>query len=65
LNWTNSPVTQAGFPSITGWQDYFMSGLYMGDYIGIAADGTQTSPGVVMAWGDNSLGDPNIQSAKR
>jgi hypothetical protein len=65
--WTNAPVTQASFPSITGQDlyNFFMSTYSTGDHIGIAADGTQASPGVVLAWGDNSQGDPNIQTARR
>jgi hypothetical protein len=39
--------------------------FYMGDYLGIAADKLQQQPGVIAAWGDNSLGDPNVVSSKQ
>jgi hypothetical protein len=32
----------------------------MGDYIAVAADRTGRHPGVIVAWGDNALGDANV-----
>ena len=45
--------------------------FYMGDYIGVAANATPVSlfgsgaRGVIVAWGDNSLGDANVMSDRR
>ena len=58
--WTNARVTSASFAPVTGWQDVVVNPVYMGDYIAAAADATGSNPGVIMAWGDNSLGDANI-----
>jgi hypothetical protein len=65
LTWTNARVTQTSFPPITGWQDLFANPSSMGDATGIAVDATQASPGVIVAWGDTSLGDANVQTARR
>jgi hypothetical protein len=32
----------------------------MGDYIAVAADQTGRHRGVIVAWGDNALGDANV-----
>jgi hypothetical protein len=32
----------------------------MGDYLAVAADALGSGPGVIVAWGDNSLGDANV-----
>jgi len=60
----NKRVTKSSFAAIIG-EDLVVNAAYMGDYIGIARDSTGRHNGVIMAWGDNSLGDPNIQFAKR
>jgi len=65
LTWTNTQVTQTSFPPLTGWQDLLSSPTSLGDYVGIAEDASQANPGVVVAWADTSLGDANIQSARR
>ena len=57
-------VTPNSFPSIHA-QDLVVNPAYMGDYLGIAADKLATAGGVIAAWGDNSLGDPNVASAKQ
>jgi len=36
----------------------------MGDYLGIAADRLKQRDGVIVSWGDNSLGNPNVAFAK-
>ncbi len=64
-SWSNSRVTSTNFPPITGWEDVVVNPFYMGDYIGIAVDATQAQAGVVLAWGDNSLGDANVLFGKR
>jgi hypothetical protein len=62
--WHNIRATKASFAPITGSQDLFVSPNYMGDYNAIAADTTGTFPGVITAWGDNGLGDPNVAQLK-
>ena len=58
--WDNVRATRHNFPAITGWQDAVVNPLYMGDYIAVAADSLGAHDGVVVAWGDNSLGDANV-----
>jgi len=58
--WTNTRATKEDFAAITGWPDVFVNPLYMGDYLAVAADSTGRYPGVITAWGDNALGDPNV-----
>jgi hypothetical protein len=60
LRWTNTRATTQSFAPVTGWQDVVVNPFYMGDYIAVASDSTGSSPGVIAAWGDNSLGDANI-----
>jgi hypothetical protein len=62
--WTNTRVTPQSFPSIHA-QDLVVNGAYMGDYLGIAADKLKQHAGVIAAWGDNRMGDPNVVSAKQ
>lgn len=57
--WTQQRATRASFPPIVG-QDLIINPFYMGDYITVAADATGRSAGVIVAWGDNSLGDANV-----
>ena len=64
LGWLNERLTATNFPVIIA-QDGLVNSVYMGDYIGIAADAEQRQAGVILAWGDNALGDPNVQFAKR
>jgi hypothetical protein len=61
---TNVRATNNLFPPITGWQDFVVNPAYMGDYIAVAADSTGRYPGVIAAWGDNSLGDANVAQRK-
>ena len=63
-SWTNDRVTPRSFPAIHA-EDLVVNATYMGDYLGIAADKLNTHAGVIVAWGDNSLGDPNVVSAKQ
>jgi len=63
--WSDRRVTSTSFPPITGRQDLVVNDFYMGDYIGIATDSTQKRAGVVVSWGDNSLGDANVLFLKR
>jgi hypothetical protein len=60
LDWTNTRATTQNFAPVTGWQDIVVNPSYMGDYIAAAADATGTFSGVIVAWGDNSLGDANV-----
>jgi len=41
-----------------------MTHLTMGDYLGIAADRLRQGDGVIVSWGDNSLGNSNVAFAK-
>jgi hypothetical protein len=59
-SWKNERATRDSFPPITGWQDVVVNPSYMGDYIAVAADRTGRHPGVIVAWGDNALGDANV-----
>jgi hypothetical protein len=59
VTWSNDRVTRRNFPSIHA-QDVVVNAAYMGDYLGIAVDKLNLYPGVIVAWGDNSLGDPNV-----
>jgi hypothetical protein len=63
-SWTNARVTRRSFPAIIA-QDLVVNPTYMGDYLGIAADKLNIYPGVIVAWGDNSRGDPNVLAAYR
>jgi hypothetical protein len=63
-SWVNQRITPTSFAPVTGWQDLLVSPDYMGDYIGVAADATHGSSGVIVAWGDNSLGDANVLGAR-
>jgi hypothetical protein len=58
--WTNSRATSQSFAPVTGWEDFLVNPSYMGDYIAVTADALGSSPGVIVAWGDNSLGDANV-----
>ncbi|HWO70970.1 MAG TPA: sialidase family protein [Actinomycetota bacterium] len=62
--WSNTRASVTSFAPVTGWQDLVVNPFYMGDYIAVAADGTGSSPGVIVAWGDNSLGDANVMQRR-
>ena len=64
-SWTNSRLTSRNFAPVTGWQDVVVNPIYMGDYNAVTADSTGANPGVIVAWGDNSLGDANISQARK
>jgi hypothetical protein len=64
-SWVNNRLTVSNFPVIIGQDSYLVSPIYMGDYIGLAADALQSKGGVIAAWGDNSLGDPNVRTSQR
>lgn len=64
-SWSNARVTSSNFPPITGFQDVIVNSLYMGDYIGAATDTLMRRSGVILAWGDNSLGDQNVLFVKK
>jgi hypothetical protein len=57
--------TDGGFAPVLGLEDRLVNPVYMGDYIGIATDATQRRRGSILTWGDNSLGDPNIEFTKK
>jgi hypothetical protein len=60
--WQNHRVTDRNFAAIHG-EDFVVNSVYMGDYLGIAADRLKQSKGVIVSWGDNSLGNPNVAVA--
>jgi hypothetical protein len=58
--WTNTRLTRTSFAPVTGWEDVVVNPLYMGDYIAAVADVLGLHGGVIVTWGDNSLGDANV-----
>jgi hypothetical protein len=63
--WTNSRLTNQNFAAITGWQDVVVNPIYMGDYNALTVDSTGANSGVIVAWGDNSLGDANVAQTRK
>jgi hypothetical protein len=61
---SNHRLTKRSFPSVVG-QDVLVPSNYMGNYISVAADSTGSFEGVIAAWGDNSLGNPNVAFVKK
>jgi len=61
--WKNHRVTKNNFAAIHD-QDVLINTFYMGDYLGIAADRLRQRDGVIVSWGDNSLGDANVAFAR-
>jgi hypothetical protein len=61
--WDNQRVTTNNFAAIHG-EDVVVNSVYMGDYVGIAADHVGQGDGVIVAWGDNSLGNPDVAKAR-
>lgn len=61
--WDNHRVTTNNFAAIHD-EDGVVNPVYMGDYVGIAADHAGFGDGVIVAWGDNSLGNPNVAKAR-
>ena len=61
--WTNHRVTGNNFAAIHD-QDVVVNSVYMGDYLGIAADRLRQRDGVIVSWGDNSRGDANVAFAR-
>lgn len=61
--WDNHRVTINNFAAIHD-EDSVVNSSYMGDYLGISTDHTGNGDGVIVAWGDNSLGDPNVAKAR-
>jgi len=62
-SWENRRLTSNNFSAIHD-EDLVVNPVYMGDYLGIANDVTGRYNGVIVSWGDNSLGDPNVAKAK-
>jgi hypothetical protein len=61
--WKNLRVTEENFAAIHD-QDVVVNSVYMGDYLGISADRLRQRDGVIVSWGDNSLGDANVAFAR-
>jgi hypothetical protein len=61
--WKNHRVTGKSFAAIHD-QDFVVNTFYMGDYLGIAGDRLRRHDGVIVSWGDNSLGDANVAFAR-
>jgi hypothetical protein len=62
--WANTRLTRQQFAPVH-FTDAVVNPVYMGDYIGVAADTTGSRAGVIAAWGDNARGDPNVRMARR
>ena len=62
-SWSNKRITKKSFPAVPG-QDELVDRRYMGDYDGLASDFTKTNSGFIGAWGDNSLGNPDVKAEK-
>lgn len=62
-SWRNKRITKKNFPAVPG-QDVLLNPRYMGDYDGLASDFTKTNSGFIGAWGDNSLGNPDVKAEK-
>jgi hypothetical protein len=62
--WTNRRLTRQRFAPVH-FGDLIVNPVYMGDYIGVAANTSGGRAGVIAAWGDNSRGDPNVLYARR
>jgi hypothetical protein len=63
ISWKNKKMTKNNFPAVPS-QDLLLNPSYMGDYDGLASDFTKTNSGFIGAWGDNSLGNPDIKAGK-
>ncbi|MBZ0169514.1 MAG: hypothetical protein K8F29_08760 [Kofleriaceae bacterium] len=63
ISWSNKKITKTNFPAVPG-QDAKFSRTYMGDYDSPAIDFTHANGGFVGAWGDNSLGNPDVKVGK-
>jgi hypothetical protein len=61
--WKNHRVTENNFAAIHSQDSIIPVGL-MEDYLGIAADRLKQSDGVIVSWGDNSLGNANVAVAR-
>ena len=61
--WKNHRVTRNNFAAVHD-QDVVVNSFYMGDYLGIAGDRLRQRDGVIVSWGDNSLGDANVAFAR-
>jgi len=61
--WKNHRVTGKNFAPIHD-NDVVVNTFYMGDYLGISADRLRQRDGVIVSWGDNSLGDANVAFAR-
>ena len=62
-SWSNKKITKKNFPAVPG-QDVLLDPLYMGDYDSLASDFAKTNGGFIGAWGDNSLGNPDVKAEK-
>jgi hypothetical protein len=68
-SFVNRRVSKHSFPPMTALQDILApSGFgsdYLGDHFSVAVDRTGTSSGAIAAWGDTSLGNLNVEFAKK
>lgn len=63
VSWRNKKMTKTNFSAVPS-QDLLLNPRYMGDYDGLASDFTKTNSGFIGAWGDNSLGNPDVKAGK-
>jgi hypothetical protein len=61
-SWTNTRLTRKNFAAVPA-QDFLINPFYMGDYDSLATDFTQVNSGFIGAWGDNSLGNPDVKAS--
>jgi hypothetical protein len=62
--WVNVKKTTKPFPSVSD-QDLLLANGYMGDYDGLTSDNRNISVGFVGAYGDNTLGNPDVKVNKQ
>lgn len=61
VKWTDSRITTKNFAPIH-FNDAVVNPIYMGDYVSLASDVSNTTPGFVGAWEENSKGDQNVSA---
>lgn len=62
-SWNNRRMTAKTFAPVPA-QDFLIDPFYMGDYDSVASDFTQVNSGFIGAWGDNTLGNPDVKADK-
>ncbi len=63
VSWSNTRISRKSFAPIT-CQDFLLDCAYMGDYDSLTNDFTKVNTGFIGAWGDNSLGNPDVNASR-